>query len=344
MNIASDTDNDFWTDLDRPVTPNKLKKNVQTVDEEIETFVSAAQDPYTKENFRKLLDRARESAEEVYKNKLKVQLYKQAQQHESIIKELTQKHSREIRELVSKFFNLDDALKVRDVQLESLQRYFIYKEGDITSRRLSFLYKETPQPNYDYEKLYKEKEALMDSFNTLKELVKIYEKDIEDLKSKLEQTEKLKDLQKSEFDNQNAQLREKIEKTERECGEKIKKVNEKYLEFKKDIRTELELRNVVTYRQQEIISCLKLDLNTAKKVLDTPRLLFKYNSKFPERKKGLQSVPSKPARSYMPCKSTIRHRKHESIETLISTRASPVFTLSHDADYPSSVLPTYTEY
>ena len=119
---------------------------------------------------------------------------------------------------------------------------------------------------------------------SFKELIQIYEKDLYNLKAKLKKTEDICEENNENFIKEKEELRRKIERSDEEYKKKIQDVNYKYIDFKNDIKTELEVRHVINYRQQEIISSLKHDLATAKVVLDTPRLLFKYNSVVPTGK------------------------------------------------------------
>ena len=271
-------------------------------------------------------------------------MHKQSKVYELNLKEIHKKHKEEISELMRKFWKLDDILISRDLQIQDLEHYLIKDEELISYNRIESLYKPPKEENPDIEKILAEKSALQSQLDTLKEFVKEYEKNIDDLKLRIKIMDYENRLKIEELEKEKSELVIKFEKAEEVHLEYIRKLDEKYKDFKNDIKTELEVRNCITNRQNQVILALKQDITSAKKVLDTPRLLYKYNDKFSNYHKHNQSVYARPNRSHLPSKANLKQRKFNSIETLISTRCSPIFTLTPDLEYPSSILPTLSEY
>ena len=274
MNTFSDTESEFWRDIDKPVTIENLGKPKEHLETSIKAYESSIQNVHHKEKFQKLINQARNAAKEVYHNKLKVGLHKQAKEYQAKISEIDRMHKEEITELIKKFWKLDDVLVTRDNQIQELQRFFIKQEEDIANFRIKENFKEKIKEEVSSNELWLENKALQMQVESFKELIQIYEKDLYNLKAKLKKTEDICEENNENFIKEKEELRRKIERSDEEYKKKIQDVNYKYIDFKNDIKTELEVRHVINYRQQEIISSLKDDLATAKVVLDTPRLLF----------------------------------------------------------------------
>ena len=343
MYNPSDTESEFWKDLDKPMPVEYLEKPKVDLNTKLSSYKSTIKNPYHQEKFQKLIDQARTAAKEVYDNKLKVALHKQTKEYNNLINVLKQKHKDEITEMIKKFWTLDDVLLLRDSQITHLESFFILQEEEISFARMQKTYKEPPQEVVDKERLVDENKALQLQLATMKGLIEVYENDISRLKECLRSSEEAASKSQKKFDAEKSQLVENIGKIHQEYSKKINEIHEKYEFFKQDIKTELEVRTVIGNRQKEIISCLKQDLVSAKTVLDTPRLLFKYNTRMPKQQRAAQSVSVRPPRSYMPYKPHAYHKKFNSKDTLISTRDSPIFTLTPDLEYPSSILPTLSE-
>jgi hypothetical protein len=344
MQQLSEDDTDFWAEIDKPMRVEDLNRTVQRLPEQLAGFKQTLQQPYHQEKFQKLVDQARNAAKEAYRNKLKVGLHKMAKEYQERIREINRSHRQEISEFVKKFWKLDEVLTTRDEQIDQLQKFFIAEEEEIAFQRMHRTYKEPVVVQNSSEVLQYENGVLKVQMQTFRELIGVYENDVNKLKEKVAEMERenAEILRRNEVEK--IELNGKIGKIHEEYKRKILELNQSYIEFKKNIGVELELKQVITNRQQNIISGLKQDLTVAKEILDTPRLLFKYNSRMPYKHKVSKSVMARPIKSNFNSKTLLHRKKFSSKDTLSSTRATPVFTLTPDIDYPSSILPPLSEY
>ena len=138
-------------------------------------------------------------------------------------------------------------------------------------------------------------------------------------------------------------MKKKIERTQNDCKKKLRDVNQKYLSFRNDVGTEFDLKDMIIKKQGQNISRLKEEIFMAKSILDTPRLLFRYNAAEPYRQKHSKSLNAKPLRSDLQSKSVLKQRKFDSNETLGSTRATPIYTMTPEPEHSYSFLPTLSE-
>lgn len=341
MQGFSDTETEFWKDLDKPISEACLAKPKKNLEKQIAKEKNKLKVPHYQDKFVRLVDQARTAAKETYNNMLKVALHKQAIVYQEQVKELNKQHREEMNDLVKKFWKLDDTLQTRDIQISDLQRVFIIKEEEITYNRLESTYNEPVVQEIQDKNALQDKLALQLQLGVMKELLGVYEKDIEKLKDSLEDAGKALKKQRKIFEKEKFELQDQIKKLNVEYCKRIDEVNDRYVYFKHDMKTELDVRALINCRQHEIISGLKQELVSAKTVLDTPRLLFKYNSKFSKRHRVAQSVPMKPLRKYRQDPSY--HKLKFDSKATLSTRDTPIFTLTPDINYPSSILQSLSE-
>jgi ElaB/YqjD/DUF883 family membrane-anchored ribosome-binding protein len=338
MENYNDTDVDFWKDLDDP-TPI-LPKVEKSLEEKISKFKS--KNPSKKDQFSSLLNKAREAASQHYKDMLNVSLHKQEKYFEKKIALLQDAHREEIQDLLRKFWKLDETLINRDDQITSLQRLFAAQEIDLACTRIKVNSREKEESE-DFREDLITRDVLDHQASVFRELVGVYENDIQKLK---EQVKSLEGLIKEKEKKQEVELLEmktRIERNQNDCKKKVRDLNQKYLNFRNDVGREFELKDLIIQRQGENIARLKEELNMAKTILDTPRLLFKYNSREPYRHQQSKSLNCKPLRNCAQSKSILKQRRFDSNETLGSTRATPIYTMTPEPEYSASVLPTLSE-
>lgn len=344
MKNSSDSEVEFWEDIDHPMDLSMLERAKKTLDDKIAACKKAMKKPYYQEKFQRLLDQARNAYKEKFRNKCLVILNKQAKEYQNQLETMQNAHKKEITDLIKKFLKLDKVLSNRDLQIEDFQRLIIHQEHDLAFGRMASSYKPKKIHPVNLEPYEKEIEALQVQIKSYKELIGHYQKDIENLKKDIENINLTISKNLREYKVKKLIMLGKIEEVKKKCDEEIRKVKEHYEKFKGDVATELELKHVITSRQQEIIGTLKSELICAKAVLDTPRLLFKYNSKMPYKHNKSKSIAPKSIRSTLTSKALLLKKKRfDSKDTLTSTTATHVFSLTPDLDYPSSILPTLSE-
>lgn len=339
MDSYNDTDAEFWKDLDNP-TP-VTQRPAKILEQQISKFKS--KNPSQSDKLTLLLTRAREAAKQHYKDKLNVYLHKQAQFFESKIQSIKESHIEEINDLLRKFWKLDETLINRDDHISNLQRFFVAQETELALTRIKSSIKDSEETSKKDENSEINKEIIHEQLSVFKELAAGYENDINKLKNQIKDMES----QIKEIENKHLMeildMKKKIERTQNDCKKKLRDVNQKYLSFRNDVGTEFDLKDMIIKKQGENISRLKQEIFMAKSILDTPRLLFKYNAAEPYRQKHSKSLNSKPVKSNMTSKSVLKQRKFDSNETLGSTRATPIFTMTPEPEHSYSFLPTLSE-
>lgn len=342
MENFAESDTEFWKDLDAPQCSSFLPEKKIPINSKILTFTS--DHPQHKEKFEKLLNQARLAFKQRYTDKLKLSLHKQSKYYEQKIEGIEQLHRSEINDLIRKFYKLDENLINKDLQILNLQKFFIGQETDMAFTRIKV--NTVTENTYDFnlnELILNEKLAFEQQISVFKEFLGIYEKDIEELKIKVRELEQeIVDGTKT-HEMQLLEMKKKMEVTQNNCKKKVRDVNQKYLAFKNDVGAEFQLKDTIIRKQRDDIMRVKEELALAKMVLDTPRLLFKYNMKEPYRNRQARSLVDKPLRSNFHSKAVLRSKKFDSNETLISTRATPIFTMTPEPEYSSSMLPTLSE-
>lgn len=341
MDNFTETDIDFWKDLEAPKTDSFYPRQKTPLDLKIQKFKT--ENPDQREKFEKLLNQARQAFKQRYNDKLKLMLHKQSKHYEQKIEDIQEIHRSEVTDLIKKFWSLDDTLINKDVQISNLQKFFIGQETDLAYSRISSKkLKKKDKINLN-DLMTNEKFVFDQQIAAFKELLSVYEKDLQDLNEKLSiKDEEISDMiKKHEVELLN--MKKKVEKTQNDCKKKIRDVNQKYLAFRGDVATEFELKDTIIRKQGENLIRLKDELALAKMVLDTPRLLFKYNMKEPYRNRQAKSLADRPLRREFHSKAVLRNKKFDSNETLLSTKATPLFTMTPEPEYSASVLPALSE-
>ena len=342
MENFTETDTEFWKDLDAPQSIPFTSDKKIPIDSKIATFTS--NHPQHKENFEKLLNQARLAFKQRYTDKLKLRLHKQSEYYQKQIQDIKEVHRSEINDLIRKFYNLDETLINRDIQISGLQKFFIGQETDLAFTRIKVNTTAENQGNLNVNEIISDEKLVFEQqISVFKELLGIYERDIDGLKVKIwEMEQEIADgIRNHELEL--FEIKRKMEVTQNDCKKKVRDVNQKYQVFKNDVGAEFKLKDTIIRKQRDDIVRVKEELTLAKMVLDTPRLLFKYNMKEPYRNRQARSLVEKPLKSSFHSKAILRSKRFDSNETLISTRATPIFTMTPEPEYSSSMLPTLSE-
>lgn len=341
MDNFTETDIEFWKDLEAPQSDAFYPRQKSPLNSKIQKFKTS--NPNQKEKFEKLLNQARQAFKQRYKDKLKLMLHKQSKYYEQKIEDIQELHRSEVTDLVKKFWSLDDTLINKDIQISNLQKFFIGQECDLAFSRISSK-KTQKKAKLDLNDLITNEKCVFDQqIAAFKELLSVYERDLHCLKEQIaDKEEEILRISK-EHELELLEMKKKVEKTQIDCKKKIRDVNQKYLAFRGDVGTEFELKDTIIKKQGENLVRLKDELKLAKMVLDTPRLLFKYNMKEPYRNRQAKSLADRPLRREFHSKAVLRGKRFDSNETLLSTKATPLFTMTPEPEYSASVLPTLSE-
>ncbi|CAG9313282.1 unnamed protein product [Blepharisma stoltei] len=355
LDLNSESDCEFWVDYDaHPNLDSDLSRNCKTktisqfypnLEDDLKDQLSSQPSQYHRERIQIIVDRIREAAKVHHQNALDLALRKIHKEYHKKIQELLQSHQNTLIELKQDYDKMRILINAKDLELDELRSFCCEQELAISKLRQKKSKEERKTEQivhnkYDPEK-DKDMKALYLKLDAMKDMVQMSQKQTDEAKAKLKSYEEF--MRKREKENDEAWINKKkeTEAREQELLNEIKMLKERHNSFKAEVNRELEVRQVINKKQNDLIGELQNDLKSAKLVLVTPRLHNQFIRKYrsisqdygevekpkEQEVRFVKKLPIKPYTSF----NRIDLKKQEvSLEYGVSTRASPACISSPD--------------
>jgi hypothetical protein len=331
--VFSDSESEFWQDLEKQVDlqqdkPGVLKTSEErSLEEKVKDFVETVPVIFYRDQMNLIISQMRIASDMQLETRLISSTKALTKKHEEEVKKLKSLHSEQISSLRLEFISLERLLKVKDLKISQLERLLIDQEQKVTYLRLDKgnKYSEEEKVKEIKEEMKYHRIGFDIQIQHMKELVSIYQKDAEKAEEALKDLEKVHQESLLLFAKAKSDLIQEITDTKDLCEIKIKSVQEKYEIFKQDVEKELKIRFLISKRQNDFIDQLKKELKVAKTVIETPRLNEKYLKRLARRGQSLSGVDEKPLVKAAGLKGQMS-KKFSVLSSSFSTSASPMYS------------------
>lgn len=250
-------------------------------------------------------------ASEIEVNNKTVVVKKQARKEmEDRLKRLKFKFTKSLTEVQSHYDDIKMTLVKKDMDIERLRiivhdqdnlilQYRMREEHD-KKPNLKSREREIEIINREEEEreLLKENISLKFQMDTISEIVELYKEDSVASEAEIKIAEdKIAEAMKL-HDEENQEIILKSEVTQADLQEKYQKLQNKFVKYKYESKKEVQMREIITQRQSELLNVLREELRSAKLVMNTPRLRHKLldkvrsSSQSPEKSMLNVSTPS----------------------------------------------------
>lgn len=255
-------------------------------------------------------------ASEIEVNNKTVVVKKQARREmEERLKMLKQKFTKSLTEVQSHYDEIRMTLVKKDMEIERLKAIMHEQDSLMYNYRMRDEWERKPglksrglevelinKAEEDME-LMKENLSLKNQMETVSEIVELYKED--NIAAEVEikiMEEKIAEAMK-QYNEDKQVLVQKSEETISALKEKYQKLHNKFLKYKYESKKEVQMREIITQRQTELLKVLREELRNAKIVLNTPRLRHKLLEKV---RSSSQSPDKSLSGAYTPSESSLR--------------------------------------
>lgn len=273
--LSSSSENEFWADLDAPVELRTPKFTTRT---KRKTPDKPPPETYIGERVTVLVNRARKAAN--YNNRMEVSKVTKdiRSDYELKIQKINDEHKEQLSQLKEDYDKMRMIIKKRDSEIQKLENKLSTQEFLINGFR--FQNKETPyKPIPAKTQFSKENENLKVEVEALKEVVAMYNEQIDKYKQSLEESRQYNIAKEKEFLEEKELLINNHKAEVEQLKNKICSLNQNFENHKNNTHKELDLRSTIQERQTNIIESLQKELKNAKTVMKTPMLHYKLISK-----------------------------------------------------------------